>query len=156
MGKLLELAWYCGPQSLVQSHTGLGFAFSSTFSRCTILAKLHNFLDCQLHHLRTTSTLQGVLVSEGCCNKLPETQYQGVHIAILSEGSREETVPCFSLKCWYCQKSLVFPGLQMHHSALCVCCYNVSLCVCPFSSYKATGYIGLGSTLIQYDLIFFY
>lgn len=52
--------------------------------------------------------------------------------------------------------ALAFPALQIHHSGVCLCGHmdSPSVSVPKFpSSYKDTGYIRLGPTLIQCGLI---
>lgn len=54
-----------------------------------------------------------------------------------------------------CGQSLVFLGLQLRHPRLCPRCHMaLSLCVpvLTWPSFKDTSHIGLGPTLLQYDI----
>lgn len=110
-------------------------------------------------HINEAHQYQGketkvICVSQSCQNKSPqhgwlkttETYYLTVmearslrsrcqQGAALSEGSRGESVTCFSPSCWYWQLSFAFLGLQLHHSASTssITWYSLSFCVCVSS-----------------------
>lgn len=79
-----------------------------------------------------------------------KSKCQQIHA--VSEGSMGESVPCLSLSFWCYRQSLVFFGLQRHHSNLCLHHHMAfSLCICV--SVFCPVMLDQLPTPIEYDLI---
>lgn len=90
--------------------------------------------------------LEGLKKQKCICSELRRSEVldQGVAGLVPSEGSEEETVHASLLASGVCWQSLVFSGLQMHHSRLCLHLHVAffSLCLCVLPSYKDTSHLG--------------